>query len=106
MFKRKSLLYINIVFFLVVVMMREEEFSSSLNNNATFLGFTALHYAALVDNIEIARILIKYGGNPTLQNDLGHTPIMYADGEMKPYLEKEMSAVCFLIRKVFISFIV
>lgn len=79
-------------------MMREEEFSSSLNNKATFLGFTALHYAALVDNIEIAKILIKYGGNPTLQNDLGHTPIMYAekDAEMKPYLEKEMSAVCSL----------
>lgn len=78
-------------------MLRDEEFSSDLNNKATFLGFTALHYAALVDNIEIAKILIKYGGNPTLQNDLGHTPIMYAqkDGEMKPYLEKEISVVCF-----------
>lgn len=76
-------------------MLRDEEFSSSLNNKATFLGFTALHYAALVDNIDIAKILINHGANPSLQNDLGHIPLMYAqkDGEMKPYLKKEMSTV-------------
>lgn len=76
-------------------MLRDEEFSGTLNNKATFLGFTALHYATLIDNLELIKLLIKHGGNPTLQNDLGHTPIMYAQkgGEIKPYLEKEMSLV-------------
>lgn len=78
-----------------VIMLRDEEFSSSLNNKATFLGFTPLHYAVLVDNKDIVKLLIKHGANPTLQNDLGHTPIMYAqaDSEIKPLLEKEMSKV-------------
>ncbi|XP_072376408.1 mitochondrial disaggregase-like [Diabrotica undecimpunctata] len=76
-----------------VLMARDEEFSSSLNNKATFLGFTPLHYAVLTDNLDIAKLLIKYGANPTLQNDMGHTPLMYAkDPEIKQYLEIEMSA--------------
>lgn len=79
-------------------MLRDEEFCGSLNNKATFLGFTALHYATLVDNFDIVKLLISNGANPTLQNDLGHTPIMYAtkDGKIKPYLEKEMSIVSFI----------
>lgn len=84
-------------FFLLVIMLRDEEFSSSLNNKATFLGFTALHYAALIDNVNIVKLLIKHGANPTMQNDLGHSPIMYAkeDSEIKPVLEKEMAIVSF-----------
>lgn len=78
-------------------MLRDEEFSSSLNNKATFLGFTALHYAALIDNVNIVKLLIKHGANPTMQNDLGHSPIMYVkeDSEIKPVLEKEMAIVSF-----------
>lgn len=78
-------------------MQRDEEFCGSLNNKATFLGFTALHYASLIDNLDIVKLLIKYGANPTAQNDMGHTPVMYAQkgGEMKPFLEKEMSVVSF-----------
>lgn len=75
-----------------VLMIRDEEFSSSLNNKATFLGFTPLHYAVLTDNLEIAQLLLTYGANPTLQNDLGHTPLMYAkDPIIKQYLEMEIS---------------
>ncbi|XP_057651338.1 caseinolytic peptidase B protein homolog [Diorhabda carinulata] len=75
-----------------VLMIRDEEFSNSLNNKATFLGFTPLHYAVLTDNLEIVQLLVKYGANPTLQNDMGHTPLMYAkEPKIKQYLEQEIS---------------
>ncbi|CAH1159705.1 unnamed protein product [Phaedon cochleariae] len=75
-----------------VLMIRDEEFSSSLNNKATFLGFTALHYAVLTDNLEIVKLLLKHGANPMIENDIGHTPMMYAkDDDLKQFLEKEIA---------------
>ncbi|KAJ8949694.1 hypothetical protein NQ314_008157 [Rhamnusium bicolor] len=75
-----------------VLMIRDEEFSSGLNNKATFLGFTALHYAVLTNNMGIIKLLMKFGANPNLENDIGHKPIMYAkDEEVKQYLEVEMA---------------
>ncbi|KAJ8919464.1 hypothetical protein NQ315_016564 [Exocentrus adspersus] len=74
-----------------VLMIRDEEFSSGLNNKATFLGFTALHYAVLTDNLDTIRLLIKYGANPNLENELGHKPVMYTKKEeIKKYLTAEM----------------
>ncbi|XP_044749909.1 caseinolytic peptidase B protein homolog [Coccinella septempunctata] len=73
-----------------VLMIREDEFSSDLNTKATYLGFTALHYAALIDNLDIVRILIEHGANPCLKNDIGHLPVMYAkEGPVKKYLEEQ-----------------
>ncbi|KAJ8946692.1 hypothetical protein NQ318_006949 [Aromia moschata] len=73
-----------------VLMMRDEEFSFNLNNKATFLGFTALHYAVLTDNFNIIKLLIKYGADPSLENDMGHKPVMYAkDEQIKKYLAEE-----------------
>ncbi|GJQ81472.1 hypothetical protein Trydic_g14628 [Trypoxylus dichotomus] len=74
---------------LEVLMSRDEEFSSQLNNRATFLGFTALHYAVLTDNLDIVKLLLKAGANPLLENDSGHKPIQYAkEGEIKQLLEE------------------
>ncbi|KAJ8982663.1 hypothetical protein NQ317_019064 [Molorchus minor] len=74
-----------------VLMIRDEEFSSNLNNKATFLGFTPLHYAVLADNLDIIKLLVKYGANPNLENDMGHKPITYAkDENIKKYLTEEM----------------
>ncbi|XP_018320048.1 caseinolytic peptidase B protein homolog isoform X2 [Agrilus planipennis] len=76
---------------LEVMLIREEEFSSLLNNNATFYGFTALHYAVLSDSLETVRILLEAGADPLLENDAGHKPIQYAKEEpIKKLLEKQM----------------
>ncbi|KAL3266571.1 hypothetical protein HHI36_010735 [Cryptolaemus montrouzieri] len=73
-----------------VLMTREDEFSSELNSKATYLGFTALHYAALIDNFDIVRALVEHGANPCLKNDIGHAPILYAkEGPVKKYLEDQ-----------------
>lgn len=74
-----------------VLMSREDEFSNILNSKATYLGFTPLHYAALMDNMDIVKILIENGADPGIENGVGHTPIMYAKSEVKNYLEDQMT---------------
>ncbi|XP_022904818.1 mitochondrial disaggregase-like [Onthophagus taurus] len=72
-----------------VLMSRDEEFSGKLNNRATFLGFTALHYAVLSDQTEIVRMLLMNGANPLIENDAGHRPAQYAnDEEIKKQLHE------------------
>lgn len=80
-------------------MIRDEEFSGELNNKATYIGFTALHYAVLIDNLDIAQFLIENGANPCLETEAGQKPLVYAkDGPMKEFLtqqtEKVLSDVC------------
>ncbi|KAK9747134.1 Ankyrin repeats (3 copies) [Popillia japonica] len=76
---------------LEVLMMRDEEFSSQLNNRATFLGFTALHYAVLTDNLDVVKVLLEAGANPLVENDSGHKAIQYAkEGELKLVLQEYM----------------
>ena len=41
--------------------MRDDDFSDRLHRNANFSGFTALHYAALADNLECIRLLVNTG---------------------------------------------
>ncbi|XP_053399271.1 caseinolytic peptidase B protein homolog [Mercenaria mercenaria] len=57
---------------------REEQFSSRLRANANCKGCTALHYAALIDNGEIIKLLLDAGADPTIENVNGHKPEMYA----------------------------
>lgn len=75
--------------YLAVLMTRDEDFSSRLNNSATFHGFTALHYAVLIDDFEIVKLLLENGANPCLENDSGLKPVEYASvGEIKQLLEE------------------
>jgi len=41
------------------------------NVNAMFQGFTAFHYAALMNNIESLKVLMKYGADPYLKSVTG-----------------------------------
>ncbi|VVC44807.1 ATPase, AAA-type, core,ClpA/B family,Clp ATPase, C-terminal,P-loop containing nucleoside triphosphate [Cinara cedri] len=58
-----------------VIKKRVDDFSKDFNLNGKFQGFTALHYAALFNNIEAINILIKYGADPHLKSVTGHKPI-------------------------------
>lgn len=87
-------------------MIRDEEFSSGLNNKATFLGFTALHYAALTNNLGIIKLLIKYGANPNLENEMGHKPVMYTNSEeIKKYLTAQMERVRIMFMHYIVTFL-
>ena len=72
-----------------VMVTREEEFNSNLNLRANFRGCTALHYAALADDIQSIKILLESGANPLKSNDYGRLPKDYArNSEIKNLLEK------------------
>ena len=66
---------------LEVQIAREDEFCSRLSPRANFRGCTALHYAALVDNIGVINALLEAGADPLKANDYGHTPCDYAKDE-------------------------
>lgn len=77
-----------------MLMIRDEEFSGMLNNKATFRGFTALHYAALVGNTKVAKLLIENGANPCLETEAGQKPVVYAEeGPLKEYLQQQTERV-------------
>lgn len=44
---------------LEVLQRREDEFSGGMNARASFLGWTALHYAALADSARAAKELLE-----------------------------------------------
>ncbi|KPJ01076.1 Caseinolytic peptidase B protein-like [Papilio xuthus] len=56
---------------------REDEFCSSMNARASFLGWTALHYAALADSAACARELLEKGADPTARDHAGRRPLHY-----------------------------
>ncbi|CAH0759498.1 unnamed protein product [Diatraea saccharalis] len=57
---------------------REDEFCSSMNARASFLGWTALHYAALADSAGSARALLEAGADPTARDHAGRRALHYA----------------------------
>ena len=42
-------------------------------------GSTALHYAVRRGDVDVVNILLRYGADPTIKNDLGKTPLDYCD---------------------------
>jgi len=50
-----------------VIVQRESEFIEVLRSQENYLGFTALHYAALVNNLECAKLLLEKGANPNIE---------------------------------------
>ena len=61
--------------------MRDKEFSSILNHYISYSGFTPLHYAILLDDIEVVQYLLDNGADPKTENNRGHTPIDYCNNE-------------------------
>ncbi|BET01516.1 AAA domain (Cdc48 subfamily) [Nesidiocoris tenuis] len=73
-----------------VMLHRESEFSESLRAQENYLGFTALHYAVLVECTDCVKLLLAKGANPNIEAS-GHTPVALAkDAEMKTLLESEV----------------
>ncbi|CAH0669428.1 unnamed protein product [Spodoptera exigua] len=63
---------------LEVLQRREDEFCSTMNARASFLGWTALHYAALADSSGAARELLEAGADPTARDHAGRRALHYA----------------------------
>ncbi|CAH8541362.1 unnamed protein product [Heterobilharzia americana] len=69
--------------------MRITQFSDFLNPSADFRGCSALHYAVLINDCRIVALLLEKGADPTLVNERGHRPIMYAkDPSIKQLLSE------------------
>ncbi|XP_047989288.1 caseinolytic peptidase B protein homolog isoform X1 [Leguminivora glycinivorella] len=56
---------------------REDEFCASMNSRASFLGWTALHYAALADSAGSAAALLDAGADPTARDHAGRRALHY-----------------------------
>ncbi|XP_050362445.1 caseinolytic peptidase B protein homolog [Nymphalis io] len=63
---------------LEVLQRREDEFCSAMNARASFLGWTALHYAALSDSSTSAKALLEAGADPTARDHAGRRALHYA----------------------------
>ena len=56
--------------------------------NFDYLKNFSLHYAVLTDNLELIETILKAGGDPLLENELGHRAYEYcANDEVKNLLE-------------------
>lgn len=71
------------------VLSSREKYFKDFNANASFKGFTALHYAALLNNTESLKILLKYGANPFIKSASNHRPIdLVSDFEIYELLKE------------------
>lgn len=70
---------------IMILLIRDTEFSPDLRRVSAY-GCTALHYAALANDLDTIRVLMKYGADPTVKNELGFKPSKFA----KPHIEKHL----------------
>lgn len=86
---------------ILVLSTREKYFKEQFSPKATFQGFTALHYAALLNDIESLKILIKYGANPFIKSVSNHRPIdLVSNLEIYNLLKEYEENVSFNISKM------
>ena len=72
-----------------VAIARDRDFNDSLNHFVNYSGFTALHYAVVVDDETLIQYLLKHGADPTIENNRGLTPDRYCNNErVKALLEE------------------
>jgi ATP-dependent Clp protease ATP-binding subunit ClpB len=73
-----------------VIVTREHEFSDALSNRMSFRGFTALHYAVLIDDVRVVKALLEAGADPTMKSAAGYLPVDFAQNSpvMKDVLVK------------------
>lgn len=61
---------------------------------------TSLHYAVLTDSLDLIEIILKAGGDPLIENELGHRAYEYcANDDVKTILEKYEKHVIFNLIK-------
>ena len=76
-------------------MVREQEFCHQINPYASYSGFTALHYAVIVDDEKLIKYLLDHGADPTIENNRGYQPINYCTNErVRAMLEEYSAKVC------------
>jgi hypothetical protein len=75
--------------------MREHEFSDALSNRMSFRGFTSLHYAVLIDDVQVVNALLEAGADPTIKSAAGYLPVDFAQHSpaMKDMLVKASTEV-------------
>lgn len=67
---------------------RDRDFTDNLNHFASYSGFTALHYAVVVDDEVMIQYLLEHRADPTVENNRGLTPDKYCNNErVKALLE-------------------
>ena len=64
------------------------------------MGFTPLHYAVLIQNYRIIKLLIEHGANPSLVNNLMHTPIDYATDDLMRKFLTDCEAKVIFFKKI------
>ena len=47
----------------------------------SYSGFTALHYAVVMDDEALIRYLLEHRADPTIENNRGLTPDRYCDND-------------------------